>query len=57
LRHDFCRAADDEQRVAADQSDLGLPVLIHAKIGDVVRHDEIVAAARFEFDKLHDRLP
>src|SRR4051794_22335624 len=56
-RRNFRRAADDEQRVPADQANLGLPVLIRAKISDIRRHYIIVATARLEFNKLHDDSP
>ena len=53
LRRNFPQAADDKERVSADQANLGLAVFVRAKISDLRRHHEIIAAARLELDKLH----
>jgi hypothetical protein len=45
----------DHQRLAADNADIGLAVFANAQPRNVRRHDEVVAAARFEQDEFHGR--
>ena len=50
-RRDVLDVACDQQRSPADHSDLRLAIFIIAEPGDIFGDNQIVAAARLEFDE------
>lgn len=52
-RRNILHLTRDEQRRAADHADLRLAIFIGTEPRDILRDDQIIAAARFEGNELH----